>query len=150
MTYFTRFIVAILLISITSHAPAQETDQLEKTRLINALLETTGVSKITAQIIDAQIEKDKRLNPEVPISFWNEERAIRLKEQTDAVTALYSKYFSVADLEATVAFYRTPAGQKYIQVLPALTQEMIPLAQEVGRKDAVRVNTKIRARDYTH
>jgi len=36
---------------------------------------------------------------------------------------LYDKYFSEAELRQMVAFYRTPAGRKSIEVMPSLMQE---------------------------
>jgi hypothetical protein len=36
---------------------------------------------------------------------------------------LYDKYFSADELEKIVAFYRTPAGRKLMESIPALTQE---------------------------
>jgi hypothetical protein len=67
-----------------------------------------------------------------------EEGSEQLFEQ---LIPLYAKYYSEADIDALIAFYRTPTGRKVIETMPALTQEsmqigggwaqaLIPKAQE--------------------
>lgn len=40
--------------------------------------------------------------------------------------ALYQKHLSRSDVEATIAFYSTPAGQHVLDMVPAMMQEFLP------------------------
>jgi hypothetical protein len=44
---------------------------------------------------------------------------------------LYDKHFTVEELKGLVAFYKTPVGQKAIQVMPQLVQEAMQKASEL-------------------
>lgn len=44
---------------------------------------------------------------------------------------LYDKFFSEEDLKQIVAFYRSPAGQKSIEVVPQLLQESMQRSSEI-------------------
>jgi hypothetical protein len=48
----------------------------------------------------------------------------RVNEIIDQVAALYARNFTAAELNEVVAFYRGPTGQKFIQKLPLITQEL--------------------------
>lgn len=62
-----------------------------------------------------------------------------MQEQIDFVTIqrnidqqLYNEYFTEAELQDLIDFYRTPTGQKTAQVLPQLTQRSMELfSQEI-------------------
>jgi uncharacterized protein len=47
--------------------------------------------------------------------------------------ALYDKYFTIDEIKGLIEFYKSPVGQKAIQVLPALTQEAMSRGMEQGR-----------------
>jgi hypothetical protein len=46
-----------------------------------------------------------------------------MDEALQATVPAYQKHFTHGDIEATNAFYSSPAGQKMLQELPAVTQE---------------------------
>ena len=47
----------------------------------------------------------------------------RLSELSDIMAVIYAKNLSMEDLQALVAFYKTPTGQRLIQKLPTLAGE---------------------------
>ena len=55
-------------------------------------------------------------------------------QMIDAMIPSYQKHFTKGDLDALVAFYSTPTGQKILRELPAVTgeamQAMIPMLQQ--------------------
>jgi TonB family protein len=51
---------------------------------------------------------------------------------TDAVTELYAKYLTDADVKAASAFYETPAGQHYLES----TEKLMPEAMATGQRIA--------------
>ena len=54
----------------------------------------------------------------------------------DNAAALYAKYFSAEELRAIEAFYRTPAGEKYMQNSRMLAEQSRQIGEESSRKAA--------------
>jgi hypothetical protein len=52
------------------------------------------------------------------------------------VAAVYANNFTVAELREMEAFFQRPAGQKYLEKAPALTQQTNQVAQDDSRKAA--------------
>jgi uncharacterized protein len=59
--------------------------------------------------------------------------AVRVSELSDAVAAIYSSNFSAEELRAATAFYRTPAGQKFLLKTPSITQQTMAAGQKFGQ-----------------
>jgi hypothetical protein len=57
----------------------------------------------------------------------------RIGELMEALVAVYSSNFSAEDLRAVTAFYRTPAGQKFLQKTPVVAQQSMALGQKFGQ-----------------
>jgi uncharacterized protein len=77
----------------------------------------------------------------------------RLSELSDAVVAVYASNFSAEELRAATAFYRTPAGQKFLQKNPLVAQQTMLLGQKFGQSvgaDAQRrMIEELRKKGYT-
>jgi hypothetical protein len=54
-------------------------------------------------------------------------------ELVDAVVAVYASNFSADEMRAATAFYRTPAGQKFLQKNPLVAQQTMLLGQKFGQ-----------------
>ncbi len=67
-------------------------------------------------------------------------KAFPWDEMLQAMVPVYQKHFTKGDVDALIAFYSTPTGQKVLQELPAITAEamqaMMPLLQK--QMDAMR------------
>jgi hypothetical protein len=57
----------------------------------------------------------------------------RLDELSDAVVTIYASNFSAEELRAATAFYRTPAGQKFLQKTPLVAQQTMLAGQKFGQ-----------------
>jgi uncharacterized protein len=57
----------------------------------------------------------------------------RLNELSDLTATVYANNFSVEELRDITAFYRTPTGEKFLQKLPAVTQQSMALGQRFGQ-----------------
>ncbi|MEN8774586.1 MAG: DUF2059 domain-containing protein [Akkermansiaceae bacterium] len=55
----------------------------------------------------------------------------QLKEKTKAV---YAKAFTDDEISQLIAFYKTPVGQKSLDVLPTLTGEIMAFSQQLAQK----------------
>jgi len=54
----------------------------------------------------------------------------------ESVVTLYASKFSVQELREIEAFYRKPAGQKFLQTSPGLLQQSIQIGEDGTRKAA--------------
>jgi len=91
------------------------------------------------KVPDATPEQIKRID-EVSDNIFAE---FSPDELIDAVVPIYQKHLSKADLEAILAFYSSPAGQKVMKEMPAIMSESIEAGGEIGRKKMESVNRKI-------
>jgi hypothetical protein len=66
----------------------------------------------------------------------------RVNEIIDQIAAIYARNFTAEELREITAFYRGPTGQKFVQKLPAITQESMVVGQRFGQA----VGGEIRAR----
>ncbi|HEX8829074.1 MAG TPA: DUF2059 domain-containing protein [Xanthobacteraceae bacterium] len=60
----------------------------------------------------------------------------RLNELADTMATIYARNFSVDELHDITAFFRSPTGQKYLQLTPTLTQQIMAAGQQFGREVA--------------
>jgi hypothetical protein len=66
----------------------------------------------------------------------------RVNEIIDQIAAIYARNFTAEELREVTAFYRGPTGQKFVQKLPAITQESMVVGQRFGQA----IGGEIRAR----
>jgi uncharacterized protein len=59
--------------------------------------------------------------------------AARLSELIDAAAVVYARNFTADELRDVAAFYRTPTGEKFLQKLPAVTQQSMVMGQKWGQ-----------------
>jgi hypothetical protein len=48
-----------------------------------------------------------------------------LPKMMDQMTASYDKYFTEQDIRDFITFYKSPAGQKYISVMPEMMKDIM-------------------------
>jgi uncharacterized protein len=68
---------------------------------------------------------------------------IRVSELLGQVAAVYARNFTVSEMRQLVAFYRTPAGQKFLDKGPDVTQETATISQNIGRTIAGEMHGRI-------
>jgi uncharacterized protein len=57
----------------------------------------------------------------------------RVSEMSDAAAVVYANNFSIEDLHALNDFYKTPTGQRLLQKLPTISQEMMGAGMKFGQ-----------------
>ncbi|MGN6512605.1 MAG: DUF2059 domain-containing protein [Lysobacteraceae bacterium] len=120
-------------------APAQAVDP-HKAAVIRELLEVTGANAIAMQMADSLLEGERQGNPDIPPAFWSHLRdKLRGLDMAATLIPVYDRHFSTEDLEAAVAFYRSPGGQRMLKEMPAVMKESLAIGQELGRQIAQQV-----------
>lgn len=65
---------------------------------------------------------------------------------------LYDKYYTHEDIKELIKFFSSPIGKKYSSVLKPMMQDMMPIAQEWGKKigviSAMRVELELKRYGY--
>jgi len=51
-------------------------------------------------------------------------------EMLDDMAGIYQKHFTREDVDAYIAFYTTPAGQRLLQMTPVIMQEYVPVVMQ--------------------
>lgn len=111
------------------------------------LMSLTGSSQMPQLLSNAFIQQMtsmlKSTNPDIParaLTILEEEVNAVIKEEVvekgsldEEMFPIYHKYLTIEDMQALIAFYKTPVGKKAIMVMPQLTQEAMHAWQMWGQ-----------------
>ena len=120
-------------------APAQPAVDPAKAAAIRQLMDVTGSGKLGEEYVDLVTARVRQLvssvipQPERLQQFmdaFTKQFATRVTaaQVNDAQIPVYANHLSLEDIQALLAFYQTPAGQRIIKALPLIVQE----AQNAG------------------
>ena len=139
---------ALLILVMAGIGGAQETPSADrKEQVIHEILELTGSAALSRQMMEGLLPTLKQAVPDVPDSFWNEFMAeVDENELVDRMVPVYSKHFTLEELEQLAAFYRSPLGKKLTSETPVLLKESMAIGQEWGTEIARRALQKAKAR----
>lgn len=81
--------------------------------------------------VEAQMPPDAREDPEAKQVLQEFMKSASLtekdlEEMMDLMIPYYDKYLDDADIGALVQFYESPAGKKFVRVMPEMMVEMMP------------------------
>jgi uncharacterized protein len=140
--------IAFLILAAPDIGDAQETPPDErKDKMIREILQLTGSAALSRQVMEQLLPPLKQAIPNVPESFWDEFMAeVDANELANLVVPVYSKHFTLEELEQLVAFYKTPLGKKLINEMPLVLKESMVIGQEWGADIAQRALRKAKAR----
>lgn len=65
-----------------------------------------------------------------------------MDEMLQAMVPIYAKYFTKADIEAMIAFYSAPTGQKVLREMPAILADSMQAAMPIMRKTIEGIQTR--------
>jgi hypothetical protein len=61
----------------------------------------------------------------------------------DEIAAIYARNFTVEEKRQLATFYRSPAGQKFIEKMPVIAQQSMAAGQKIGQKIAQDLQARI-------
>jgi uncharacterized protein len=149
MKRLSSLLVLFLLSATACTAQQAATDQPATKQDIERYLEVTHVRELMKTVMDAASKQTRQIvheqlqkTPNLPPDF--EEQMNKLsegmlknfptEELLEAMVPVYQKHFTKGDIEAFVAFYSGPTGQKLLREMPAITQESMQASLGVMRK----------------
>ncbi len=150
-----RWLVASLSLAATA-AAAQAQSSSETKVAVKELLDAinfkqvmsqmgNAMSQSAPQMMDQMIEgvsSEKKLTPEqraearalAAVAKENASRDLQeifkdpqvVQGMEDLMVRVYSKHFSLAEIQAITAFHMSPAGKKSLEIMPQVMQEVMP------------------------
>ena len=145
----TRKSSLILLVSsgllcLASWMPFQDQDKASVEKRVRMLLAQTGAMNMGKEVMKRMTDA-LRSQPGLPPGFIAKfEQLANPEELTELVVPIYVKHLDEKTLDAVIAFNNTPAGQKMIAAMPAITRESIAVGQNWGRTLMTKVRAEIR------
>jgi hypothetical protein len=114
-------------------APAAADVSPAKAAKIRELLALIGTQKQAEMMLDQMMSSFAKALPGQPPAFWETlKQKMDIGELIDQIVPVYAKYYSDADLDGLIAFYKSPLGQKMISVQGPLMRESMQIGQKWG------------------
>ena len=132
-------VTVLSMVALPRPGQAQETT---KVALIREVMTLTRVAETVVQTMEGGVEAQRRASPDIPEVFWERflQRAReRMPEFIERMIPAYSDAFSEEDLRALIAFYRTPAGTRFLAAQP----ELIRASMAAGEQWGVELGTQV-------
>jgi hypothetical protein len=152
--------VACLLFASISFAQQSAADGPASKEDIEKYLEATHardtmktmmelMTKQMHQMVHEQVKKD----PSLPSDFEARMdkttddmfRDLPIEELVQAMIPAYQKYLSKSDVDALVAFYTTPTGQKILKEMPLVSAEAMQSASGIVQKMMARAQERVQS-----
>ncbi len=94
----------------------------------------TILKSLKAAIVQNRSDVDRDYDAMTPVLLDGFQA--RVGELSEAVTIIYASNFSVEDLQALNAFYKTPTGQRLLQKTPSVLTQTMAAGQKFGQSVA--------------
>ena len=140
-TMLISWLAALLLMTApaTAQAPAPEAQAAAK-ELVETMRATDQLKlmmpmimqQLKPMIVQGRPEVERDFDASLPLVI--DAMSGRMGELVDAIAVIYAQNFSADELRQVSAFYRTPVGQKFLEKLPAITQQSMTVGQKFGQQ----------------
>lgn len=143
-------ILTLLLAFVTTFSFSQENKSYKSS--LTKLIQVSGSEAAYKGAINQMISMFKQQQSNVPQEFWNEftieVNKNAINQLVNLVLPIYQKHLTEADLLSVIAFYETPAGKKFAEKTPLITQESMVAGQEWGKQIGQKVVDKLKEKGY--
>jgi hypothetical protein len=120
----------------------------DKVAVIRELLLVTQATDQVLAVVEASVPAQRAANPRIPAIFWDRflaQARSRRGEFVDSVIPLYARSFDIADLRAMLELYKSPFGQRLLEVQPKLVQESMVIGQRWGARIGAEIGQQLAA-----
>lgn len=136
-----------------SSAARPKSEKIAKIRELLVLTDAAGMATSGLKAQAGSIKKMLPLPPAAQDDFEKELLAsVDINELTNLLIPIYERHVSEGDLDRLLAFYRSPAGKRFIKALPLITAESRGAGEKwgegLGRKVAEKISDKLAHGDY--
>jgi uncharacterized protein len=125
--------------------PAAGADEAKRDD-IRKLLLVTGSAQMGKVVLQNVMAQYKKSMPDVPQKFWDDfMKDVDSNELIELCVASYEKNLSHEDIKATVAFYESEAGKRYVAAQSNIVQENMKAGQAWTQGVAQKLLAKLKA-----
>lgn len=114
---------------------------------LKEMFKVSGSEQTYEVAINQMLTIFKQQDNGVSDEIWKELAAEFKKTSMDDLVVMmipvYKKHLTLEDLEAMIAFYETPIGQKYAKVTPLIMQESMQVGAQWGAQVGERMQKRI-------
>lgn len=140
-----------ILFTTQGRAQAASPTSPDAARLAAAhhVLAASGTMDAMVALMRANLPAQRAATPQLPAEFWTrfEARMIQdLPQLVDSIAVVYAARFTQQELEALVAFYNSPVGQRLRELQPTLVAESSAMGQRWGMRIGVEVGASLQSR----
>ena len=146
----SRIAVVMLLLGTGAASAQQPPASTSHERAAAELVDVVRLEQVTTASIttmtDAMISQNPMLAQlrDVFINFFKE--FVRWEELRPEYVRMYREAYSEAELNELIAFYRTPVGQKTVELMPVLMQRGAQIGQKQIQPHLPELQRRIEAR----
>lgn len=146
-------LAAVFMLSPSVHADEQAHRQLAEELLVSMQVDKNLpairqilVNAILTPLVEGQMRIDpgeaQQLVQKISDLFAQEFTWDKLKQD---YTNLYAEMFSDDELRALIAFFKTPAGKKYVERSPELARKSMEIGQRKGMELGNRIEEELKS-----
>ena len=119
---------------------------------LKKMFEVSGSEETYKTVIKQMVSMFRTQFSQVSEEIWNdlEEEFLQtsLDDLVDMLVPVYSRHLTIDDLQKIIEFYYTPAGKKYAEKTPLITQESMEIGQQWGMKIGQDFQNRIKEKGY--
>ncbi len=146
-----KHFILIFLTALLSTSLSAQTDK-DYSATLKEMFTLSG-SEVSFQAAIKQLftiyrEQYSTIDQDIWNDFEKEFMKTTLDDLTEMLVPVYSKYLTIEDLNALIAFYKTPAGKKYAKSTPEIMKESMQVGQQWGMKIAQEFQAKLKEKGY--
>jgi len=142
-----KLLAVLMCLCLMNNVFSQSTTSKEQK--IKELMDVTGSGKLGAQITHQLLSTFQAQFTDVPAEFWEKMKAeINADEIVNLCIPVYAKFYTEDEIVALLQFYKTPIGQKVIQVTPQLMQESMQVGRAWGQKLTEKIVHELTEKGY--
>ena len=163
-----KFAVALFVFALVTGTASVHAQDRSKEAAIRELIEVTGMAAAVDQFVQQVgpiilqdtwklLKKAYPLAPDHLFAMMEEEMLSSfteaIPELIDGIVVIYSRYFTVSEIDELNLFYRSELGRKLIRVMPGLTVDSTKYGylwgrDIVGPRVEKRLKDKLRQKGY--
>ena len=114
----------------TNTALLAEELEVQKQQHIHQLLEVTNSLAVGQQVFDGLLELQAQRRPAIPQKVWDSVRElVDLQDLKPDLINIYSRYFTLEEINQLNNFYASPIGVKLVQVQPDIVTDSMQSVQ---------------------
>jgi hypothetical protein len=130
---------------VAAQTPASDA---RKEAVIRQLLDVLHAADLMVGAMEANVPAQRAASSAmgVPPVFWDRLLAAaraRRGELLDALVPIYARAYELSELNALLAFYKSPIGQRVIELQPGLLQESTQAGQLWGERIGAAVGEQL-------